>query len=123
MKRMIVGWCGSECDGVVFKSCVFGLRFGFFGLIEFAAQHTLPCHAFCRRALKEAHVEDLPGLSNGLTMDARMIEYLGMKKWDLEKQLERQEVLDVALMTKNKHSMNSLVSHNTARVKQKNQGK
>ena len=27
---LIDGWCGSECGGVVFKSFVFGLRFGVF---------------------------------------------------------------------------------------------
>ena len=99
------------------------LRFGVFGLNESVAQHTLPCHASCRCALNEVHVEDWPGLSIGLMMDARMTECLGMKKWDLEKQLERQEVLDVALVTRNKHSMNSLVSHNAVNVKQMNQGK
>ena len=106
---------------MVFKSCVFGLLFGVFGLIEFVAQHTLPCLASCPCALNDVHVEDWPGLYNALTMEVQMTECLGMKKLDLEKQLERQEVLDVALVTRNKHSMNSLVSHNAVRVKQKNQ--
>ena len=120
MKRMIDRWCGSECDGVVFKSCTFGLLFGVFGLNEFVAQHTLPCHASCRCALNEVHVEDWPGLSIGLTSVAKNTKRMEVKKWDLEKRLERQEVLDVALVTRNKHSMNSLVSHNAVKTRQKN---
>ena len=56
-------------------------------------------------------------------MEVQMTECLGRKKWVLEKQLERQEVLDAASVTRNKHSMNSLVSHNAVNVKQMNQGK
>ena len=107
---------------MVFKSCVFGLRFWrFFGLNEFVAQHTLPCHASCRCALNKVHVEDWPELSNGLTSVAKNTKQMEEKKWDLEKQLERQEVLDAALVTRIKHSMNSHVSHNAVKVKQMNQ--
>ena len=109
------------CDGAVFKSCVFGLCFGVFGLNEFVAQHTLPCHASCRCAHNDVHVEDWPGLSIGLTSVAKNTKRMEVKKWDLEKQLERQEVLDVALVTRNKHSMNSLVSPSFIEVKQMNQ--
>ena len=97
------------------------LRFGVFGLNESVAQHTLPCHASCRRALNDVHVEDWPEVSNGLTGVVKNTNRMEGKTWDLEKQLERQEVLDVALVTRNKHSMNSLVSHNALKVYQKNQ--
>ena len=43
--------CSSK---VVFLVCVFGV----FGLIEFVAQHTLPCRASCHCVHNEVHVED-----------------------------------------------------------------
>ena len=40
------------------SSCVFGLRFGVLGLIDFVVQHTLPCLAFYHRVHNETRVAD-----------------------------------------------------------------
>ena len=56
---LMVGLCGSECDGVVFNSCFFlCVCFGVFGLIEFVTQHILRCHDHCHCAHNGVRVAD-----------------------------------------------------------------